>query len=408
VNTTLAALRLALVALVREPRRTVLTCLGILIGIAAVVVVVALGQGARRRVTDQLQSLGSNIIYVFPQPSSKSGVRTVLGAGSGLKLSDATALRREASALGSVSVYTSTHQTAASEFANDQVDVVGTDEFYLQVRGYELLAGRNFTPEEVATKTKFVLIGTTVRNKLFADQDPLGRSVRVGRHSYTVIGVMRSKGDSPFGVDQDDRLIVPIGSWFSRISPNSSKHLQIILSSARDPSLISQAERQILDVLRQQHAIVEGDADDFQVRTQRQFQETQDKITGVITVLLLSVATIALFVGGVGVMNILLVSVNERKREIGIRMAVGARPGDVRLQFLAESVVLTLTGGVLGLCLAAGVVFAMQDAFGGILALDWTSVTVALGVSLVIGLVFGFLPAHRAAGMDPIEALRHE
>jgi putative ABC transport system permease protein len=180
------------------------------------------------------------------------------------------------------------------------------------------------------------------------------------------------------------------------------------MSSARDPSLISQAERQVQEVMRQRHALAEGEVDDFQVRTQRQFQETQDNITGVLSMLLLSVATIALFVGGVGVMNILLVSVNERKREIGIRMAVGARPADVRLQFLAESVVLTLVGGVLGLGLAALVVLAMQDAFGGILAFDWTSVGVALSVSLVVGLVFGFLPAHRAAGLDPIEALRHE
>lgn len=403
----LAALRLALVALVQEPRRTILTCLGILIGIAAVVVVVALGQGARARVSDQLKSLGSNIIYVFAQPNAKSGVRTVLGAG-GLKLSDAEAIRREASAVGSVTVYTSTHMGASSELANDEVDVVGSDEHYIKVRAYDLLAGRNFTPEEVASKAKYLLIGTTVRKKLFGEQDPIGQRIRLGRHSYQVIGMMQSKGESPFGADQDDRVVMPIGGWFTRVSPNSGQQLQIIMSSARDPSLISQAERQVQEVMRQRHALAEGEVDDFQVRTQRQFQETQDNITGVLSMLLLSVATIALFVGGVGVMNILLVSVNERKREIGIRMAVGARPADVRLQFLAESVVLTLVGGVLGLGLAALVVLAMQDAFGGILAFDWTSVGVALSVSLVVGLVFGFLPAHRAAGLDPIEALRHE
>jgi putative ABC transport system permease protein len=408
LNSTLAALRLALVALVREPRRTFLTCLGILIGIAAVVVVVALGQGARKRVTDQLQSLGSNVIYVFAQPSAKSGVRSVLSGGGGLRLRDAAAIRREASAVGSVTVYTSTHMAAASEFANDQVDVVGSDEHYLAVRNYDLLLGRNFTPEEVAAKVKLALIGTTVRRKLFGEQDPIGRRIRLGKHSYQVIGVMQSKGESPFGADQDDRLVLPIGGWFTRISPNSSGQVQIIMSSARDPGLITQAERQIQQVMRQTHGILEGEPDDFQVRTQRQFQQTQDNVTGVISLLLLSVAAIALFVGGVGVMNILLVSVNERKREIGIRMAVGARPGDVRLQFLAESVVLTLVGGILGLVLAAAVVFAMQDAFGGILSLDWTSVTVALVVSLVVGVVFGFLPAHRAAGLDPIEALRHE
>jgi putative ABC transport system permease protein len=182
----------------------------------------------------------------------------------------------------------------------------------------------------------------------------------------------------------------------------------MIMGSAKDAALSEQAERQIAEILRQRHRIAEGEQEDFQVRTQRQFQETQDNITGIITLLLLSVAAIALFVGGVGVMNILLVSVNERKREIGIRMAVGARPADIRLQFLAEAVALTLLGGVLGLLLAGVVVFAMQSAFAGILAFDWLSVVVALSVSLVIGIVFGFWPAHRAAALDPIVALHHE
>ncbi|HEX2731413.1 MAG TPA: ABC transporter permease [Polyangiaceae bacterium] len=403
-----AALRLALKALVREPRRTVLTCLGILIGIAAVVVVVALGQGARQRVGDQLQSLGSNLIYVFPQPTAKSGVRTVFSGPGGLTLEDAEAIRREATAVREVSIYRSIHIAAASEFADDQIDVVGTDEHYLDVRGYSLSSGRNFTPEEVSTKAKFTLIGKTVQDKLFGGEDPLGRSVRIGRHTYRVIGVMKSKGESPFGVDQDDRLIVPIGSWFARIAPSSVKQLQIIMGSARSADLSGQAEQQILEIMRQRHAIAEGQVDDFQIRTQRQFQETQDNVTGVISALLLSVATIALFVGGVGVMNILLVSVNERKREIGIRMAVGARPADVRMQFLAEAIALTFLGGILGLLLAGLVVVGMQDAFGGILAFDWVSVAVALSVSLIVGVLFGFLPAHRAAALDPIEALRHE
>jgi putative ABC transport system permease protein len=260
----------------------------------------------------------------------------------------------------------------------------------------------------VNTKAKFTLIGKTVQDKLFGGEDPLGRSVRIGRHTYRVIGVMKSKGESPFGVDQDDRLIVPIGSWFARIAPSSVKQLQIIMGSARSADLSGQAEQQILEIMRQRHAIAEGQVDDFQIRTQRQFQETQDNVTGVISALLLSVATIALFVGGVGVMNILLVSVNERKREIGIRMAVGARPADVRMQFLAEAIALTFLGGILGLLLAGLVVVGMQDAFGGILAFDWVSVAVALSVSLIVGVLFGFLPAHRAAALDPIEALRHE
>ncbi len=408
LSTLWSAVRLALHSLLRQRLRTVLTSLGILIGIAAVVIVVSLGKGARERVGSQLQTLGENVVYVFAQPTAKSGARSVLEGPGGLTLADAVALRREATALAAVTVYASVRLPVQSEYQNEQIDVVGGDEFYTQVRGYSLASGRDLTAEDVVQKRKVVLVGTTVTDKLFGPIDAVGRQIRIGRHSYRVVGALASKGQSPFGTDQDDRIVMPIGSWFSRVSPTIGDQVQIIMGQARDGSVVGQAERQVAEIMRQQHQIRDGEEEDFTIRTQKQFQETQDSIAGVISVLLLSVAAIALFVGGVGVMNVMLVTVNERKREIGLRMAIGARPADIRLQFLVEAIALTLLGGVLGLLLAAGVVLAMQSFFAGLLGFDTWSVAVALGTSLVIGIVFGFLPAHRAARLDPIEALRHE
>jgi putative ABC transport system permease protein len=388
--------------------RSALTSLGILIGIAAVVIVVSLGEGARERVGSQLQSLGENLIYVFPEPTAKSGARSLFSGPGGLTLGDAEALRRDASALAAVTVYSSVRLPVQSSFGNEQVDVVGADEFYAQVRGYQIGLGRDLLPSDVTGKAKVVLIGQTVQQKLFGELDPVGHLLRIGRHSYLVVGVLASKGQSPFGVDQDDRMVLPISSWFARVSPNPIQRVQIIMGQAKQDTLVDQAERQVVDILRQRHGIEDGHDPDFQIRTQKQFQETQSQIAEVISLLLLSVAGIALFVGGVGVMNIMLVSVNERKREIGVRMAIGARAADIRLQFLVEAVALTLLGGVLGLLLAAAVVVSLQGMFEGVLRFNLASVGIALGTSLATGLVFGLLPAHRAAQLDPIEALRHE
>lgn len=403
-----AAVRMALRALFRQRLRTGLTSLGILIGIAAVVIVVSLGQGTRERVGSQLQSLGSNVIYVFAQPTAKSGLRTTANIPEGLTVDDAAAIRESVSATAAVTVYASMRLSVQSEYANEQTEVVGADEHYLAVRNYALASGRNLTEEEVRTKDKVVLIGSTVRDKLFGSADPVGRLLRIGRHGYRVVGLLQSKGQSLFGVDQDDRLVIPIGTWFSRVSPGFGKQVQIIIASAKELELVGQAERQIIALMRQRHSILDGEEDDFQVRTQKQFQETQDSIYRVLSLLLLSVAAVSLFVGGVGVMNILLVSVNERKREIGIRMAIGAKASDIRLQFMVEALVLTLLGGGLGLLLASIAIFALQGPFGGVLSFDWTAVIVAIGTSAALGLAFGFLPAYRAAKLDPIEALRHE
>ncbi len=402
-----ASIRLAFSALSRRKARASLTALGILIGIAAVVVMTALGTGARERIGSQIQSLGSNLLFVFSMPVAKSGAKGRPGAQMGLTDRDADAIRREATAVTAVTVYSEVSTQVVSEFGNAKVGVMGVDRNYFPVRGFAVDTGRRWTPSEEQVKSKVCLIGRTAADKLFGNVDPVGRYVRIGRHPFMIIGTLVPKGESPFE-DQDDRIIMPIGSWRARVSPTLGDRVMLIMASARSTAYTDQAVRQIDGILRQRHDIAEGDEADFKVRTQAEFQKSQDAIFGILTLLLVSVAGIALFVGGVGVMNIMLVSVTERTREIGIRMAIGARRIDIQLQFLVEAIVLTLGGGIAGIALATGIIELIRRTLEWNMSLSTTAVSVAMLTSVVIGVVFGFLPARRAAALDPIEALRHE
>ncbi len=400
----LGTLRLALAGVWRAKLRSALTVLGILIGIAAVVVVTALTTGARQVVGNQIESLGSNLLFIFSQPTARSGARV---AALGLTEDDALAIRREASAVSKVTVYSDVRVQVVSEIANDSIQVVGADASYFSVRGFSVEGGRMWTASEGLVKAKVCLIGQTAIRKLFGGVDPIGRFVRVGKHPFRVIGTLKSKGDSPFE-DQDDRIIMPIGSWRSRVRPTSGRRVQLIMAKSKSSGHTAQAVRQIDGILRQRHRIDDGEEADFRVRTQEGFKKRQDAVFGALTALLLSVAAVSLFVGGVGVMNIMLVSVAERTREIGIRMAIGARKLDIQLQFLAEAVVLTLLGGGLGILAALGLATVLSQATGWEMPLSGTAVGIAVTTSLLVGFVFGFLPARRAANLDPIEALRHE
>jgi putative ABC transport system permease protein len=251
------------------------------------------------------------------------------------------------------------------------------------------------------------LIGQTAVARLFGNVDPIGRYLRIGKHPFQIIGTLKSKGHSSFE-DQDDRVLMPIGSFRTRVSPTLGRRVQILIASAKSSAHVPEAVRQVDAILRQSHGIVEGDEPDFQVRTQEEFRKSQEAIFRILSGLLFSVAGISLFVGGVGVMNIMLVSVAERTREIGVRMAIGARRRDIRLQFLIESILLTTLGGVAGIALGFGVVELMTRSLGWNMRIDVDALAVALSTSAAIGLLFGLLPAERAAGLDPIEALHHE
>jgi putative ABC transport system permease protein len=402
------SLRVALQSLWRARLRSGLTVLGILVGIAAVVVVVALGEGASGSIGGRIESLGSNVVYVFGQGTSRSGVRRASGSTMGLTDKDAEAVRREATSVSAVTVYTHTNVQAMTSFGNARTSAVGTDLFYFPVRGFALATGRLWTEAEERSKARVCIVGSAAAANLFGAADPIGRTLRIGKHPYTVIGTARSKGQSPFGQDQDDRVILPVGTWRARVQPTPGARVHMIMASARGFDRTESAIREVESILRQRHRIAEGAEADFVVRSQEQFRAMQERIVGVLSVLLLSVAAVSLFVGGVGVMNIMLVTVTERRREIGIRMAVGARPRDVQAQFLVEAVTLTLLGGMLGLGLAAALVVIGKKTLGWAMTLGPAAVVVAVGTSLTIGIIFGFLPARRAALVEPIEALRHE
>ncbi|MCA9644232.1 MAG: ABC transporter permease [Myxococcales bacterium] len=399
-----ASVKIAFSALSRSWLRSILTTLGVLIGVASVVVVTALGRGARERVGDQIESLGSNLLFVWSQPVAKSGVRA---AAVGLTDADALAIRNEATAVDLVTVYSDTKVQVISPYGNDQIQVCGVDANYLGARKFEVLQGRMWNSGEEQVKAKVALIGQTAIDKLFPGQDPIGHYIRLGKHPFRIIGTLKPKGQSPFE-DQDDRILIPIGSWRARINPTLGNRVQLIMATAKSEAHTEAAVRQVQAILRQRHRIAEEEESDFEVRTQDAFKQGQQAIYGVLTLLLVTVAGVSLFVGGVGVMNIMLVSVTERTREIGIRMAIGAKRLDIQVQFLAEAVALTLLGGVAGIGLAVGVIELIKRSLGWSMVLSSDAVITAIITSLVIGVVFGFLPARRASRLDPIEALRHE
>lgn len=402
-----ASVGLALRSMARSGVRSLLTVLGILIGIAAVVTVVALGESARAQVSSQIQSLGSNLIYVFNADGEGRSQRSER-RGHRLLVSDAEAIRAQVPGLRGITVYASTQKQVISEFESSTVDVVGGDQDYVKVRGYEIVSGRDLEEGDVSAKAKVCLIGQSAATQLFHEADPVGRSVRIGSHVFEIIGLLSPKGQGPFGNDQDNRIVMPIGSWHSRVQPGHAGRVDIIIASAPDAAAVAGLRDQMDQVMLEQHRIPPEGKRDYRLLTQDTFRQNEEEIYSVLSLVLVSVAGISLFVGGVGVMNIMLVSVTERRREIGTRLAVGARQSDIRWQFLTEAIALTVFGGVLGLTLAAVSLHLLERQLGWVLRLNLQAVATALTVSSCVGLLFGFLPAHRAARLDPMDALRHE
>jgi putative ABC transport system permease protein len=291
---------------------------------------------------------------------------------------------------------------------NESPSVTGTTLAYFKVRGWTVDRGALWEPQDEIIKSKVVVLGATVAEKLFGPEDPTGRSVRIGRYPYRVLGVLAPKGQTPFGEDQDDTVVMPIASFRARIMRTPPGFAGVLLASASAPETTDRAILQVESVLRQRHRIEEGRDPDFTIRSQKEFAEMQARIAGALTFMLVFVAAISLVVGGIGVMNIMLVSVTERTREIGVRMAIGAHTSDILTQFLVEAVALTLLGGIAGAAAGVGAITLMQALLEWPMKLSTEALEISIGASGLTGIVFGFFPALRAARLDPIEALRHE
>jgi len=409
MNALLVGIRLAVIAIVRNRLRASLTVLGILIGVASVVTVTALGTGARESVGSQIESMGSNVIMVVPQSAAASGAKGALGAAPRLTEEDGRAILNEAVSVAAVAPMLRSKAFVVVGEKNTLTQVIGTTRAFHVVRNWKVNQGTQWEEHDELTKTRVCLLGTTVVKNLFPNgEDPVGRIVRIGRYAYTVKGVLETKGEAPFGGDQDDMIAMPISSMRARIIRTPPGSAGVLNISATSAETTERAVAQIDAILRQRHRIAEGFTPDFWIRTQKEFQQMQTAIYTVLTLLLIAIAGVSLIVGGIGVMNIMLVSVTERTREIGIRMAIGAREGDIRAQFLVEAIVLALFGGLLGSVIGIAATAALGALLEWPMKVSTPALILSVATSAATGIVFGFFPARNAAKLDPIVALRHE
>lgn len=402
----LSATKVAWSAIVRNKTRSALTVLGILIGVMAVVCVTALAGGASAQVGSQIDGFAANALFISPQPYQQSGARSK--AVGRITESDGRAIVREAVSVSQIAPFLQAQGQVVYQDRNVATQIIGTTLPYFPIRKFDIDKGALWTESDEITKSKVCILGATPREKLFGPADPVGQTIRIGSAPYKIVGVLAQRGNSPFGDDQDDRVIMPIGSFRARIMPTSPGRADMLIASATSAETTTRAEAQIESILRQRHRIPEGRDPDFQVNTQQEFRQAQEAISTILSGLLLAVAAVSLLVGGIGIMNIMLVSVAERTREIGIRMAIGARERDIMLQFLIEAIVLSMFGGLLGALVGFGFTLGLGRALDWPMRATWGSALVALATSATIGIVFGFFPARRAARLDPIDALRSE
>ena len=405
----LASLRIALRALVANKMRSALTMLGIIIGVSAVITMIAVGSGAKQRIEEQIASMGSNLLLVDSGSSSSGGFRMGAGTAPTLTVADAKAIETEIP--GVKYVAPSARGAAQVVYGNQNwsTSISGTTTNMFSVRDWPLIEGRPFSDEEVRSAAKVCLLGQTVVDNLFGGINPIGQIIRIKNVPFTVIGILDVKGQDPGGRDQDDIIYVPVTTaqkkLFGTAFPGMVRVIMVKAKSAED---LAAAETQINELLRQRHHIGPKQEDDFTVRNLTQFMQTAEQQTRIMALLLGAIASVSLLVGGIGIMNIMLVSVTERTREIGIRMAIGAKTWDIRLQFIIEALILSLIGGVAGLIAgvsASKIISALAEWSTVITPL---SLLLALGFSGFVGVFFGFYPAYKASLLDPIEALRYE
>jgi len=386
--------------------RSVLTALGIIIGVAAVIAMVGIGNGAKAQVEAQIASLGENVILIFSGSTTSSGIRTGWGGAGTLKVEDAEAIRREVPGVIGVSEeVVSTTQVAAGN-QNWFTRIFGESSDYFDIRQWPLADGAPFTPQDVRSANKVCVIGRTTATQVYGNEDPIGQILRIKNVPFTVTGVLTTKGLSPQGVDQDDIVVMPYTSAMKRVIGGTN--LRNINVQVGDAQQVEAAQQQIISLLRQRHNIRPGRDDDFTVRTQQEIAEAATATSNVMALLLGAIAGVSLIVGGIGIMNIMLVSVTERTREIGVRMAVGARGNDILTQFLIEAISLSSVGGLLGIAVGIAAAKIMAVTWSWPALISPMSILASFSVSALVGIFFGFYPARKAAQLDPIEALRYE
>jgi putative ABC transport system permease protein len=401
--------RISLRALRVNKMRSALTMLGIIIGVGAVIAMLAVGTGASRKIAEQIASMGSNLLMILPGSTTSGGVRMGAGTQPTLTLMDAEEIQKESSAVAEVAPVLNGVAQIVYGHQNWSTGVVGTTPGMLEVRDWPLASGRPFTQQDVKSATKVCLLGQTVVDNLFGSMDPLGQIVRIKKIPFSVIGVLATKGQSAQGQDQDDTIYVPVTTaqkkLFGTSFPGMVRTIMVKAKSAED---LGPAEKQINELLRQRHHIGPKQDNDFTVRNLTQIMQTAEQSTKVMTLLLGAIASVSLLVGGIGIMNIMLVSVTERTREIGIRMAVGAKTWDIRLQFIIEALTLSLIGGIIGIIIGVSGSQILSSLAGWTTIVSPLSVFLAFGFSGLVGIFFGFYPAYKASNLNPIDALRFE
>ena len=403
-----STLKIAIKSLRINKMRSVLTSLGIIIGVAAVIAMLAIGSGTNKQVEQNMESMGSNLLTIRSATAKTGGVSMGMGSKPTLSVKDAEAIMKNARGIEAVAPLMSSSRQVMYGNQNWQTTIYGVTSPYLNVKNYEIELGKSFTRDDDRNAAKVAIIGSTVETELFGDIDSIGKTIRIGNVPFKVVGTLKKKGQSgPF--DQDDLILIPLTTAqrkvFGTDFPGAVNQILVKASSVDDSSI---AEEDVVEILRARHNLGKTQDNDFEIRNNAEFQESLKANVKSITVFLIFVAAISLLVGGIGVMNIMLVSVTERTKEIGIRMAIGARAKDIRLQFLVEALVLALVGGLIGVILGIVIALIFGIATGRPVVFTFLPILISFSFSGLVGIIFGFYPAYKASLLNPIDALRYE
>lgn len=402
-------LKMATVSLRINKMRSILTSLGIIIGVSAVIIMLAVGSGASIKIAKDMESMGSNLLMIRSASAKSGGVRMGMGTRPTLTMKDAAAIEAKSRGILALAPYSAEGKQITYGNQNWSTTVGGTTMPYFMIRNYEIESGRGFLPEDNKNSTKVAILGQTVSTELFGDVDPIGKTIRIGNVPFKVVGLLKTKGSSGMGQDQDDLVFIPITTAQRKVfGTDFPGTVSMIAVKAQNDEVISLAEQDITEILKERHHIGKNQENDFEIRNLAEMQETIKSATKTMSLLLGAIAGVSLIVGGIGIMNIMLVSVTERTKEIGIRMAIGAKASDIRFQFLIESFLLSMAGGLIGIIVGILGAYLMQRFAGMNIAITLQSLLLSMGFSAAIGIAFGYYPAYKASLLNPIDALRYE